>query len=130
MLTYIYKEKGQAYYVDLESGVCFDSKPQLVRIGFMQFQKDGDLYFPFDPRLSGRTPYRRGEIVGGEEICFVGDSLVLLRDHAAVYYIRQRYSDGCRFIVSERRQERAFDATYDLYYDGRGPVVLQRREAK
>ena len=129
--AYLYiKEKGRACYVDLESGVCFASKPQLVRIGFMQFQKDGDLYFPFDPRLSGRTPYRRGEIVGGEEICFVGDSLVLLRDHAAVYYIRQRYSDGSRFIVSERRQERAFDATYDLYYDGRGPVVLQRREAK
>ena len=98
---YIYKEKGRAYYVDLESGVCFDSKPQLVRIGFMQFQKDGDLYFPFDPRLSGRTPYRRGEIVGGEDICFLGSHIVVLKDNPSVFYIRKRYCDGKRFVLTQ-----------------------------
>ena len=116
---YIYKEKGRAYYVDLESGVCFDSKPQLVRIGFMQFQKDGDLYFPFDPRLTGRTPYRRGEIVGGEDICFLGSHIVVLKDNPSVFYIRKRYSDGKRFVLSTSQTSRPNEPLYDLYYNGR-----------
>ena len=116
---YIYKEKGRAYYVDLESGVCFDSKPQLVRIGFMQFQKDGDLYFPFDPRLSGRTPYRRGEIVGGEDICFLGSHIVVLKDNLSAFYIRKRYSDGKRFVLSTSQTSRPNEPLYDLYYNGR-----------
>ena len=116
---YIYKEKGRACYVDLESGVCFDSKPQLVRIGFMQFQKDGDLYFPFDPRLSGRTPYRRGEIVGGEDICFLGSHIVVLKDNPSVFYIRKRYSDGKRFVLSTSQTSRPNEPLYDLYYNGR-----------
>ena len=116
---YIYKEKGRAYYVDLESGVCFDSKPQLVRIGFMQFQKDGDLYFPFDPRLSGRTPYRRGEIAGGEDICFLGSHIVVLKDNPSVFYIRRRYSDGKRFVLSTSQTSRPNEPLYDLYYNGR-----------
>ena len=122
---YIYKEKGQAYYVDLESGVCFDSKPQLVRIGFMQFQKDGDLYFPFDPRLSGRTPYRRGEIVGGEDICFLGSHIVVLKDNPSVFYIRKRYSDGKRFVLSTSQTSRPNETLYDLYYNGR--VEMRKR---
>ena len=116
---YIYKEKGRAYYVDLESGVCFDSKPLLVRIGFMQFQKDGDLYFPFDPRLSGRTPYRRGEIVGGEDICFLGSHIVVLKDNPSAFYIRKRYSDGKRFVLSTSQTSRPNEPLYDLYYNGR-----------
>ena len=116
---YIYKEKGRAYYVDLESGVCFDSKPLLVRIGFMQFQKDGDLYFPFDPRLSGRTPYRRGEIVGGEDICFLGSHIVVLKDNPSVFYIRKRYSDSKRFVLSTSQTSRPNEPLYDLYYNGR-----------
>ena len=116
---YIYKEKGRAYYVDLESGVCFDSKPLLVRIGFMQFQKDGDLYFPFDPRLNGRTPYRRGEIVGGEDICFLGSHIVVLKDNPSVFYIRKRYSDGKRFVLSTSQTSRPNEPLYDLYYNGR-----------
>ena len=122
---YIYKEKGQAYYVDLESGVCFDSKPQLVRIGFMQFQKDGDLYFPFEPRLSGRTPYRRGEIVGGEDICFLGSHIVVLKDNPSVFYIRKRYSDGKRFVLSTSQTSRPNEPLYDLYYNGR--VEMRKR---
>ena len=127
MLTYIYiyKEKGRACYVDLESGVCFDSKPQLVRIGFMQFQKDGDLYFPFDPRLSGRTPYRRGEIVGGEDICFLGSHIVVLKDNPSVFYIRKRYSDGKRFVLSTSQTSRPNEPLYDLYYNGR--VEMRKR---
>ena len=116
---YIYKEKGRAYYVDLESGVCFDSKPQLVRIGFMQFQKDGDLYFPFDPRLSGRTPYRRGEIVSSEEICFLGSHIVVLKDNPSAFYIRKRYSDGKRFVLSTSQTSCPNEPLYDLYYNGR-----------
>ena len=116
---YIYKEKGRAYYVDLESGVCFDSKPLLVRIGFMQFQKDGDLYFPFDPRLSGRTPYRRGEIVSSEEICFLGSHIVVLKDNPSAFYIRKRYSDGKRFVLSTSQTSRPNEPLYDLYYNGR-----------
>lgn len=122
---YIYKEKGRAYYVDLESGVCFDSKPQLVRIGFMQFQKDGDLYFPFDPRLSGRTPYRRGEIVGDEDICFLGCHIVVLKDNPSVFYIRKRYSDGKRFVLSTSQTSRPNEPLYDLYYNGR--VEMRKR---
>ena len=122
---YIYKEKGRTYYVDLESGVCFDQKPQLVRIGFMQFQKDGDLYFPFDPRLSGRTPYRRGEIVGGEDICFLGSHIVVLKDNPSVFYIRKRYSDGKRFVLSTSQTSRPNEPLYDLYYNGR--VEMRKR---
>ncbi len=122
---YIYKEKGRAYYVDLESGGCFDSKPQLVRIGFMQFQKDGDLYFPFDPRLSGRTPYRRGKIVGSEDICFLGSHIVVLKDNPSVFYIRKRYSDGKRFVLSTSQTSRPNEPLYDLYYNGR--VEMRKR---
>ena len=122
---YIYKEKGRVYYVDLESGVCFGSKPLLVRIGFMQFQKDGDLYFPFDPRLSGRTPYRRGEIVGGEDICFLGSHIVVLKDNPSVFYIRKRYSDGKRFVLSTSQTSRPNEPLYDLYYNGR--VEMRKR---
>ncbi len=122
---YIYKEKGRAYYVDLESGVCFDSKPQLVRIGFMQFQKDGDLYFPFDPRLSGRTPYRRGKIVGSEDICFLGSHIVVMKDNPSVFYIRRRYSDGKRFVLSTSQTLRPNEPLYDLYYNGR--VEMRKR---
>uniref|UniRef100_UPI004029FA04 hypothetical protein n=1 Tax=Prevotella sp. TaxID=59823 RepID=UPI004029FA04 len=122
---YIYKEKGRTYYVDLESGVCFDQKPQLVRIGFMQFQKDGDLFFPFDPRLSGRTPYRRGEIVGGEDICFLGSHIVVLKDNPSVFYIRKRYSDGKRFVLSTSQTSRPNEPLYDLYYNGR--VEMRKR---
>ena len=122
---YIYKEKGRAYYVDLESGVCFDSKPQLVRIGFMQFQKDGDLYFPFDPRLSGRTPYRLGKIVGSEDICFLGSHIVVLKDNPSVFYIRKRYSDGKRFVLSTSQTSRPNEPLYDLYYNGR--VEMRKR---
>lgn len=127
--AYLYiQNDGKEYYVDLESKVCFEQKPKLVRIGFMLFQKDGDLHFPFDYRLSGSIPYRRGEIAGGEDVCFIGKNMIVLKDSSSIFYIRQRYSDGKRFIVSKNGEEGVADILYDLYYDGKNPVEIQQRE--
>ena len=127
--AYLYiQNDGKEYYVDLESKVCFEQKPKLVRIGFMLFQKDGDLHFPFDYRLSGSIPYRRGEIAGGEDVCFIGKNMIVLKDSSSIFYIRQRYSDGKRFIVSKNREEGVADILYDLYYDGKNPVEIQQRK--
>lgn len=127
--AYLYiQNDGNEYYVDLESKVCFEQKPKLVRIGFMLFQKDGDLHFPFDYRLSGSIPYRRGEIAGGEDVCFIGKNMIVLKDSSSIFYIRQRYSDGKRFIVSKNREEGVAGILYDLYYDGKNPVEIQQRK--
>lgn len=120
------KEHGTEYYVDLESRICFDTKPELVEIGCVKFQRAGDLYLPFDYRLPGITPYRRGEIVGGNGICFVGKHLVVLEGHTEAYEVKHCYADGKRFVVSRV----GHNDTLDLYYDGKGePELLNRVDA-
>ena len=121
-------ENGQEYYVDLESNMCFDRIPEMVQIGFVKFQKDGDMYFPFHYRLNARRPFRRGEIIGGDDICFIGKHIVVLKGDSSVYYIRRRYTDGKRFVVSKTMQESISETLYDLYYDGKNPAEIKARE--
>ena len=121
-------ENGQEYYVDLESNMCFDRIPEMIEIGFVKFQKDGDMYFPFHYRLNARRPFRRGEIIGGDDICFIGKHIVVLKGDSSVYYIRRRYTDGKRFVVSKTKQESISETLYDLYYDGKNPAVIKARE--
>ena len=121
-------ENGQEYYVDLESNMCFDRIPEMVQIGFVKFQKDGDMYFPFHYRLNARRPFRRGEIIGGDDICFIGKHIVVLKGDSSVYYIRRRYTDGKRFVVSKTKQESISETLYDLYYDGKNPAEIKARE--
>ena len=119
------KDAGKEYFVDLESNMCFDKIPEMVKIGFVKFQKDGDMYFPFNYRLNARRPFRSGEIIGGENICFIGKYIVVLKDDPSVYYIRHRYTDGKRFVVSKRKQESINETLYDLYYDGKNPAEIK-----
>lgn len=121
------KDAGREYFVDLESNMCFDKIPEMVRIGFVRFQKDGDMYFPFNYRLNARRPFRRGEIVGGEDICFIGKCIVVLKGDSSIYYIRHSYTDGKRFVVSKRKQECMTETLYDLYYDGKNPTEIKAR---
>lgn len=121
-------EKGREYFVDLESNMCFDKIPEMIKIGFMRFQKDGDMYFPFNYRLNARRPFRRGEIIGGDDICFIGKYIVVLKGNSSVYYIRRRYTDGKRFVVSKTKQESIAETLYDLYYDGKNPAEIKARE--
>ena len=121
-------ENGQEYYVDLESNMCFDRIPEMIEIGFVKFQKDGDMYFPFHYRLNARRPFRRGEIIGGDDICFIGKHIVVLKGYSSVYYIRRRYTDGKRFVVSKTKQESISETLYDLYYDGKNPAEIKARE--
>lgn len=126
--AYLYvKESGREYYVDLESKMCFSHKPDMVKIGFVRFQKDGDMYFPFDNRVSGRMPYRRGEIVAGNGICFIGKDVVLLDGLPSAYYIRRRCGDGKRFVVGTSRNAKDREILYVLYYDGKNPAVIKQR---
>ncbi len=119
------KEDGREYYVDVESKMCFCHKPQLVRIGCVVFQRDGDLYFPFDARLDGKRAYRRGEIRGDTDVCFLGRRWVVLKDDASLYSIRQCYCDGKRFVVSQKGDGASLETQYLLYYDGKHPVTLK-----
>ena len=121
-------ENGQEYYVDLESNMCFDRIPEMIEIGFVKFQKDDDMYFPFHYRLNARRPFRRGEIIGGDDICFIGKHIVVLKGDSSVYYIRRRYTDGKRFVVSKTKQESISETLYDLYYDGKNPAEIKARE--
>ena len=122
------KEKGREYYVDLESKMCFDKIPEIVKIGFMRFQKDGDMYFPFNYRLNARRPFRRDEIIGGNDICFIGKHIVIQKGDPSLYYIRRRYTDGKRFVVSKRKEGSMMETLYNLYYDGKSPVEIKTRE--
>ena len=121
-------DNGREYFVDLESNMCFDKIPDMIKIGFMRFQKDGDMYFPFNYRLNARRPFRRGEIIGGDDICFIGKYIVVLKGNSSVYYIRRRYTDGKRFVVSKTKQESISETLYDLYYDGKNPAEIKARE--
>ena len=121
-------DNGREYFVDLESNMCFDKIPEMIKIGFMRFQKDGDMYFPFNYRLNARRPFRRGEIIGGNDICFIGKYIVVLKGNSSVYYIRRRYTDGKRFVVSKTKQESISETLYDLYYDGKNPAEIKARE--
>ena len=121
-------DNGREYFVDLESNMCFDKIPEMIKIGFMRFQKDGDMYFPFNYRLNARRPFRRGEIIGGDDICFIGKNIVVLKGNSSVYYIRRRYTDGKRFVVSKTKQESISETLYDLYYDGKNPAEIKARE--
>ena len=121
-------DNGREYFVDLESNMCFDRIPEMIKIGFVKFQKDGDMYFPFNYRLNARRPFRRGEIIGGDDICFIGKHIVVLKGHSSVYYIRRRYTDGKRFVVSKTKQESIAETLYDLYYDGKNPAEIKARE--
>ena len=121
------EENGREYYVDLESKMCFSHKPDMVKIGFVRFQKDGDMYFPFDSRVSGRMPYRRGEIVAGNGICFIGKDIVLLDGLPSAYYIRRRCGDGKRFVVGTSLNAKEREILYVLYYDGKNPAVIKQR---
>ena len=94
----------------------------------MRFQKDGDMYFPFNYRLNARRPFRRGEIIGGDDICFIGKYIVVLKGNSSVYYIRRRYTDGKRFVVSKTKQVSISETLYDLYYDGKNPAEIKARE--
>ena len=116
------RDNGAEYYVDLESRVCFETKPELVEIGCVKFQRVGNLYLPFDYRLSGVTPYRRGEIVGGMGICFVGKRLVVIDGYDTAYVIKRCYADGKRFVVSSAVQNK----TFELYYNGKDGPELKR----
>lgn len=117
-------EDGKEYYVDLGSKVCFNQIPDLIQIGFVKFQKDNDMYFPLDYRLSRYIPYRRDEIVGGNDICFIGKHIVLLKNHPSAYYIRQRYSDDKRFIICENQNAFIGETKYELFYDNRNPYEI------
>lgn len=117
-------ENGREYFVDLESNMCFGKIPEMVKIGFVKFQKDGDMYFPFNYRLNARRPLRRGEIIGGDDICFLGKYIVVLKGDPSIYYIRRRYTDGKRFVVSKRKHESITETLYDLYYDGKNPARI------
>lgn len=118
-------EGGRDYYVDIESKVRFDHKPELVRIGCVAFQRDGDLYFPFDARLDGKKAYRRGGICSDANVCFLGKQWVVLKDDDSLYAVRLRYCDGKRFIVSKRWGGSAFEGQYLLCYDGKHPAELK-----
>ncbi len=122
------KDAGKEYFVDLESNMCFDRIPEMVKIGFVRFQKDGDMYFPFNYRLNARRPFRSGEIIGGENVCFLGKQIVVLKGDSSIYYIRRRYTDGKRFVVSKRKQESITETLYDMYYDGKTPAEIKARE--
>lgn len=54
--------------------------------------------------------------------------MIVLKDSSSIFYIRQRYSDGKRFIVSKNREEGVAGILYDLYYDGKNPVEIQQRK--
>ena len=108
--------------------MCFDRIPEMVKIGFVRFQKDGDMYFPFNYRLNARRPFRSGEIIGGENVCFLGKQIVVLKGDSSIYYIRRRYTDGKRFVVSKRKQESITETLYDMYYDGKTPAEIKARE--
>ena len=92
----------------------------------MRFQKDGDMYFPFNYRLNARRPFRRDEIIGGNDICFIGKHIVIQKGAPSLYYIRRRYTDGKRFVVSKRKEESMTETLYNLYYDGKSPVEITR----
>ena len=121
-------DNGREYFVDLESNMCFDKIPEMIKIGFMTFQKDGDMYFPFNYRFNASRPFRRGEIIGGDDICFIGKHIVTLKGNSSVYYIRRRYIDGKRFVVGKTKQESISETLYDLYYDGKNPAEIKARE--
>lgn len=84
------------------------------------------MYFPLDYRLSRCIPYRRGEIVGGNDICFIGKHIVLLKNHQFAYYIRQRYSDDKRFIICKNKDAFIGETQYELFYDNKTPYEIRQ----
>lgn len=121
-------EGGREYYVDLESRMCFRKIPELVRIGPVVFQKDGDMYFPLSCSLNTNRAFRRGEIVGGEDICFIGKDVVVVKGCDSAFDILRRYTDGRRYVVS--RGDESSATQYELYYDGVNPVELKARKVR
>ena len=119
-------ESGREYWVNLSSHVIFTHRPELVKIGHMEFWKDGDFYYIRDSRLNGSYPYRRGEIREGNGICFVGTNYVFVEKCSIVFKIEQRYVDGRRFVVRHHTHGIDMNCFSDLYYDGVHPPKLKQ----
>lgn len=119
-----FTEKGQHFWVYLENKLCFTQQPQMVRIGFMDFIKVGDVYF--ECSACNATPYRRAEISTHHNICYLGKRWVIINSspHRSYYYVQQRYADGCRFIVTAQAPDSAHQQSFELYDDGTHAPIL------
>ncbi len=124
--TFYFTERGRAYWVYLENKLCFTRKPEFVTIGFLEFIKVGEVYM--ERTAYSRQTYRRTEIRMYDQLCFLGSKSVVIRSKYRRHYfdIQQRYSDGKRFILTERSDPNS--SVYDLYFDGKNAPIIKRRK--
>ena len=121
-----FTEHGTEYWVNLENRACFNTKPEFVTIGFMDFIKIGDVYmerYTYDMKT-----YRRAEIMMCEEVCFLGNKTVVVNSKYSRrrFNILQRYVDGKRFVLKE--EDNPNSSIYDMCYDGKKTPIITRRK--
>lgn len=122
-LLYI-TENGTKYWVYLENNACFTVKPEFVTIGFVDFIKIGSVYMERGTR--SRKTYRRTEIRAFDNVCFIGNKIIVKTEYRKHrYYIRQRHLDGRRLVLSDGMDSNA--NIYDMYYDGKNLPQIKRR---
>ena len=124
-------EDGCDYWVCLENRVAFTQRPEMVKIGFLNFMKVGDLYF-LRAHYMDAAPIRRDEIKMGNGVCFVSNRRVFIRTWNSLkrLFIYRRYVDGKRFVLSDSLEPDGNDTFYDMYYDGVNPPVIQNHRER
>lgn len=124
-------EDGSDYWVCLENQIAFTQRPEMVKIGFLNFMKVGDLYF-LRAHYMDAAPIRRDEIKMGNGVCFVSNRRVFIRIRNSLkrLFIYRRYVDGKRFVLSDCLEPDGNDTFYDMYYDGVNPPVIQNHRER
>lgn len=124
-------EDGSDYWVCLENRVAFTQRPEMVKIGFLNFMKVDDLYF-LRAYYMDAAPIRRNEIKMGNGVCFVSNRRVFIRTRNSLkrLFIYRRYVDGKRFVLSDSLEPDGNDTFYDMYYDGVNPPFIQNHRER
>ncbi len=111
------EDDGDVCYLGLETLTRHQSLPRLVKIGFLEFWQEGDLYFVRNKESLTGYPYRRGEIQPAGGICFLGTKTFVLESKSPVYRIKRQSLCSRHFVASFSTP--SSDTTYvRVYTDG------------
>ena len=111
------EDAGKTQYLGLETRKWHKSLPRLVKIGFLEFWQEDDLFYMRGKDDLAGYPYRRNEIREGNGICFVGSNSILIEGRSQVFHISQKTRNGRKYLV-HYRSSNGNTVYMELQYDG------------
>lgn len=115
------------YYKASKNKSYLKEKHTIEDIGFLKFDKYGDVYFFHDKKAVIDYSFSLDSIRFYGRVCFLGNQFVIVEGQPHVpLRITKRYIDGHRFIVRYYPYASIYKETYEakLFFDGKGNYKL------